>query len=181
MNSCNLVRLLNTSEQRDESTVEINSFLSKKNYHYDFSFENVDSTSNSLTDDHYRLNDSATNYSFIQLRIFDPVGNLYSGYSQCMGSFNNRKFIDSLPPTKNAYPFLNTELKFQDELDLIDIDPNTKLKVIEAAKKYEYTFVVYWTIWTNYFSKHVLQQVSRIKAKEPDKVLVILVNVAKEK
>jgi hypothetical protein len=181
LNSCDLIRLLNTSEQNDESTEEINSFLRKRKYKYDYSFENVDSTSDSLARPKYRLNNDRTNYAFIQLRIFKSNGELYSGYSQCMGNFNNRKFIDSLPPTKNTYPYINTELLFENELDLINISPGIKSQIIDKSKKYDYTFVVYWTIWTNYFSEHVLHEVSKMKAEFPDKVLVILVNTAKEK
>ncbi len=55
------------------------------------------------------------------------------------------------------------------------------MKVTKASKGYSYTFVVYWTKWTNYFSKHLLKEVSRIKRQFPDKVLVILINTAKDK
>jgi len=181
LSSCDLIRLLNTSEQKNESTEEINLFLKKKKYNYDFSFENIDSTSSLLTGSNYRLNDSNKKYSFIQLRIYDSTGYLYTGFSQCMGSFNEKKIIDRLPPLKNNYPFLNTKLRLEDELDLINIDSGSKLKLIEEFAEFDYVFVVYWTIWTKYFSKHVLKQVSKIKGKEPDKVLVLFVNTAKEK
>ena len=98
-----------------------------------------------------------------------------------MDSFNKNKIIDKLPPPKNTYPFLNTNLKLINEFDLINIDSTTKSKIINESRHYNYTFVVYWTIWTNYFSKHVLKKVSKIKNKEPNKVLVILVNTAKDK
>lgn len=181
LNSCDLVRLLNTSKEQDESAEEINKFLSKHRYKYDYSFENIDSTSYLLKSPKHRINNDSTSYSYIQLRIYDSIGKLYSGYSQCMGNFNERKIIDSLPPTKNTYPFLNKELEFKDELDLIDISTETKLQVINDSQKYEYVFVVYWTMWTNYFSKHVLREVSKIKSTDSNKVLVIFINVAKEK
>ena len=179
--SCDLVRLLNTSEQKDESANEIHSFLSKHKYKYDYSFENIDSTSNLLKTSKYRINNDSVKYSFIQLRIYSSNGKLYSGYSQCMGDFNNRKIIEGLPPSKNTHPFLNSLLEFNNELDLINISSETKSDIIDLASKYDYTFIVYWTIWTNYFSKHVLREVSKIKSKYPDKVLVILVNTSKDK
>ncbi len=180
-NSCNLIRLINTSAENNESTEEINSFLSKRKYHYDYSFENIDSTSYLLADSKYRINDSNSRYSLIQLRIYNSDGDFYSGYSQCMGSFNERKIFDSFPPKKNNYPFLNTELKLVNELELINASTETKQKVFEKAKQYDYTFVVYWTIWTNYYSKHIMKEVSKIKKKEPDRVLVIFINTAKDK
>lgn len=181
LNSCNLIRLLNVSEETEENNEQIKLFLSKHKYCYDYSFENIDSTSILLKSSKYRINNDSIRYSFIQLRIYDSIGNLYSGYSQCMGNFNNRKFLDSLPPSKNSYPYLNTKLKFKDELDLLNISPSVKLQVIEEIKKNKYIFVVYWTIWTNYFSKHVLREVSKIKSSNPSKVLVIFVNTAKDK
>ncbi len=180
-NSCTLVRLLNTKSQDDESSEEIAAFLKKKKYSYDYSFENIDSTANLLLQADHRINDSSAQYSFIQLRVYDSLGSLYSGYSQCMGNFNKRIILDSLPPRKNPYPFLNKDLKFEAELDLINIDDETKRTIMKEAREYDYTFVVYWNIWTNYFSKHLLKDVSKAKKKYPDKVLVILVNTAIDK
>lgn len=181
LNSCNLIRLLNTSEQKDESAEEIETFLSKKKYSFDYSFENIDSTSNLLSKEKYRLNDSNVNYSYIQLRIYDSTGNLYSGYSQCMGSFNKKKIIDSFPPSKNTFPFINKDLKFINELNLIKLDSLTKNRILTNYNEYDYVFVVYWTIWTQYFSKHVLKEVSKVKQRESEKILVILVNTAVKK
>jgi hypothetical protein len=172
---------LNTSEQKNESKDEIDSFLTKRKYHFDYSFENIDSTSNLLTDEKYRINDSNVNYSYIQLRVYDSIGKFYSGYSQCMGDFNKRNFIDSFPPSKNTYPFLNNDLNFENELDLIYIDSTLTDGILKMSKTYDYTFVVYWNIWTNYFSKHVLREVSKMKRKHPNRVLVIFVNTAIEK
>lgn len=179
--SCDLIRLLNTSEEKDESSEQIQAFLSKHKYKYDFSFENTDSTSRLLKTPPYRLIDSdSIKYSYIQLRVYDSTGNLYSGYAQCMGNFNEKRFIDSFPPIKNSHPFLNTGLKFRNELDLVNAGLVTKSRVLEEAKKYEYTFVVYWTIWTNSFSERVLREVSELKSDHPDKILVIFVNTARD-
>ncbi len=55
LNSCNLIRLLRTSAENIESSEEISAFLSKKKYKYDYSFENIDSTSMLLKTEKYRL------------------------------------------------------------------------------------------------------------------------------
>ena len=178
--SCNLIRLLNTSEEKDEKTEEIHAFLKKHNYQFDYSFENTDSTAKLLRSPKYRVNNDSLRYSYIQLRIYDSMGTLYSGYSMCMGNFDKRKFIDSIPPAKNSYPFINTHLKFENELEVVDINPETKAKVLEESASYDYVFVVYYTIWSNYFSKHVLKEVSKAKARYRDKIMVIFVNVAKD-
>jgi hypothetical protein len=181
LNSCNLIRLLNTSKEENEDIEKIQKFLSKHNFTYDFIFENTDSTAYLLKDPKYRINNDSIKYSYIQLRIYDSKGDLYTGLSQCMGNFNKKFFLDSFPPSKNLYPFLNNNLKFINELDLINISEQTKKQVIEFSNSYDYTFVVYWTIWTNYFSKHVLREVSKIKRSYPSKVCIIFINTAKEK
>jgi hypothetical protein len=167
------------SKENDEKTEEINAFLKKHKYEFDYSFENTDSTAKLLRSPKYRINNDSLRYSYIQLRIYDSVGDLHSGYSICMGNFDQRKFIDSIPPSKNKHPFLNTSLKFENELDVIDITPETRNKVLKESGSYDYVFVVYYTIWSNYFSKHVLKEVSKVKARNRDKIMVILVNVAR--
>ena len=179
--SCDLIRLLNTSEEKNESSSEISSFLKKHKYAYDYSFESIDSTYHLMKTAEHRINNDSLRYSYIQLRIYDKAGNLYSGYSQCMGNFNQRKIIDSIPPAKNTNPFLNQKLQFKDELDSLYITPEARHKLLEDTQKYDYTFVVYYTIWTNYFSEHVLSEVSKTKRSNPDKIRVVLVNTAREK
>lgn len=179
LSSCNLVRLINTTEENNETVEEIEEYLSKHKILYDYSLQNIDSTSHLLRQQKYRINDSSSVYSYIQLRIFDSEGNLYSGYSQCMGSFNEKHFIKELPPDRNEYPFINNDLIFENELDLVKINPESEGAILKEYKNYDYIFLVYWNIWTNYFSKHVLKEVSKIKEEYSDNVLVILVNTAK--
>jgi len=179
--SCNLMRLINTTEEKNESALEIDKYLTKHKILYDYSFQNIDSTSHLLKREKYRINDSSSIYSYIQLRVFDSLGELYSGYSQCMGSFNKKRFIEELPPKRNEYPFINNNLIFENELELIELDTEVKNTILKEYRRYNYIFVVYWNIWTNYFSRHVLKEVSRIKELNKGEVLVLLVNTAKDK
>jgi hypothetical protein len=179
--SCGFIRLLNTSEEKDENSYEIDKFLKKHNYLYDFSFQSIDSLNYLKKSETYKINLMNNKVEYIQLRVFDSIGRLYTGFSQCMGDFNKKVIIDSFPPKKNTYPFLNNNLNFQNELKLIDASESVKNEVREISSKTSYTFVVYYTIWTNYFSKHVLKEVSKIKAKYKNRVLILFVNTAKNK
>lgn len=181
ISSCDLIRLINTTEEKNESDTQIEKYLSKHKIHYDYCLKNIDSTSHLLKHEKYRINDSSSTYSYIQLRIFDSLGELYSGYSQCMGNFNKRHFISELPPKKNNYPFINKDLLFENELDLVEINSDLRNKILKEYRNYNYIFVVYWNIWTNYFSRHVLKEVSRIKEIHTGEVLVLLINTAKDK
>ncbi len=176
--SCNLILLLQMTEPNDESTIEVNRFIKK--YKYDHSLFADDSKSWMQKTKTYGINNDTTKYSYIQLRIYNRDGSLYSAYSQCMGDFNKRNFVDSFPLKKNDYPFINSQLKFKNEMDLLALSSETKEQILNKSQKYKYTYVVYYAIWTNSLSKHVLKEVSKIKSKHPNDVMVILVNLARD-
>jgi hypothetical protein len=176
--SCNIIRLLQLKDSNNESTIEVNRYL--KHHKYDYSLFADDTKSWMQKTKTYGINNDTSKYSYIQLRIFNRDGSLHSAYSQCMGDFNSRNFVDSFPLKKNDYPFVNTQLKFKNELDLLLLNSETKEQILVKSEKYNYTYVVYYTIWTSYFSKHVLKEVSKIKKKHPNEALVILVNMARD-
>ena len=176
--SCNLIHILHMSERNDESKEEVDRFLKK--YNYDFSLFADDSKSYLHKTKIHGINDDTTKYSYIQLRIYNRDGSLYSAYSQCMGDFNSRNFMDSFPLKKNDYPYVNQQLRLKNEMDLVDLSSESKEQILDKSANYNYTYVVYYASWTSYFSKHVLKKVSQIKTKYPDDVCVVLVNLAKD-
>ena len=175
--SCNLIRILQMSEPNDESAIEVNRFIKK--YKYDYSLFADDSKSWMQKTKMYGINNDTTKYSYVQLRIYNRDGSLYSAYSQCMGDFNKKNFVDSFPLKRNDYPFINKQLKFNNEMDLLDLSTETKEKILLQTGNYKFTYVVYYSIWTNYASKHVLKEVSKIKSKKPNDVMIVLVNLAR--
>ncbi len=177
--SCNLIRILQTKEPNDESKIEVNRYLKK--YNYDYCLFADDTKSWMQKTKTYGINNDTTKYSYIQLRIFNRDASLHSAYSLCMGDFNCRNFVDSFPLKKNDYPFINNQLNFKNELDLLVLNSETKEQILVQSEKYKYTYVVYYVIWTSSFSKHVLREVSKIKSKHPNEALVILVNMAKDR
>ncbi len=183
LSSCTTLQIIHIGLQKkdDETSKEFNAYLKRHRIKYDYSLELIDSTAYLLKDSLYRLDNAvSTKYSLIQLRIYDSKGNLYSGYSQCTGDFNSRKILNGFPPAKSSYPFVNTKLKFKNEFDLIVLSAEQKASIIEKAENSNYVFVVYWNIWTRYLSRNVLREVSYLKKKYKEDVLVILVNVARD-
>jgi hypothetical protein len=177
--SCNLIRILQMSEPNDESTIEVNRYLKK--YKYDYSLFADDSKSWMQKTKMYGINNDTTKYSYVQLRIYNRDGSLYSAFSQCMGDFNKRDFVDSFPLKRNDYPFINEQLKLKNEMDLLDLSSERKEQILSRSGNYKFTYVVYYAIWTSYLSKHVLKEVSKIKSKNPNDVMVVLVNLARDK
>jgi hypothetical protein len=98
-----------------------------------------------------------------------------------MGDFNKRDFVDSFPLKRNDYPFINEQLKLKNEMDLLDLSSERKEQILSRSGNYKFTYVVYYAIWTSYLSKHVLKEVSKIKSKNPNDVMVVLVNLARDK
>lgn len=63
----------------------------------------------------------------------------------------------------------------------MDIDEAQKLKLLAECEKYDYTMVLYWNIWSNYFSRVVLDAASEYRLKHNsnnESVQVILINTA---
>jgi hypothetical protein len=98
-----------------------------------------------------------------------------------MGDFNDRNFVDSFPLKKNDYPYVNAQLSFKNELDFLALKTETKEQILLQSMHNKYTYVVYYAIWTSWAAKHVLRRVSKIKREHPTEVLVLLVNVARDK
>lgn len=88
--------------------------------------------------------------------------------------------MNGFPPAISSYPFVNTNLKFKNEFDLIALSAEEKASIIKKAENSNYVFVVYWNIWTRYFSRNVLREVSHLKKKYKEDLVVVLVNVAKD-
>lgn len=177
--SCNIIRILQMSEPNDESAIEVNRYLKK--YEYDYSLFADDTKSLMQKTKIYGINNDTTKYSYVQLRIYNRDGSLYSAYSQCMGDFNKRNFVDSFPLKRNDYPFINQQLKFKNEMDLLNLSSERKEQILSQSVNYKFTYVVYYAIWTSYASKHLLKKVSKIKLKHPNDVMVVLVNLARDK
>jgi len=186
LNSCgtvkpiDLIRLMNLGEENNETIEEANKYLDKKNIKHDESILLNDEMFGKNTPNKCKIDTALKGSSYIQVRIFDSTGNLYTAYTQCMGSFMENNFLNGFPPNKNNYPFFNKSLNFITNLDLMAISNKKKEEFILNNKSHSYTLVVYWNIWTKSFSKKVLKKVSKYKKKYGDKVYVILCNSAKD-
>lgn len=178
LTSCNIIRILQLKEPNDESVQEVSKFI--KHYNYDFSVFADDSKYWMQKSKAYGINDDTSKSSQVQVRIYHPNGSLYSAYSQCMGDFNDRNFVDSFPLKKNDYPYVNAQLSFKNELEFLALQTETKEQILLQSMHHKYTYVVYYAIWTSWAAKHVLKQVSKIKKEHPTEVLVLLVNVARD-
>ena len=123
------------SEPNDESAIEVNRYIKK--YKYDYSLFADDTKSLMQKTKIYGINNDTTKYSYVQLRIYNRDGSLYSAYSQCMGDFNKRNFVDSFPLKRNDYPFINQQLKFKNEMDLLNLSTERKEQILSQSVNYK--------------------------------------------
>jgi len=181
ISSCQIIHLLNTKNPNNESAEEVNQFLKRKKILFNENLFLNDSLIELRKTKKYLLSDSNNIASYIEVRVFDSIGNLYTAFSQCYNDFKDKKFIYGMPINKNNYPFFNKNLKFENEILLTDITDIEKKRVILESQKYKYSIVVYWNIWTNHFSKKVLKDLSKLKQEYKNEIYLVLCNSAYNK
>lgn len=183
-----LVYYIQVGESHDDSLSEINEYLDKNKFStYDYSFKLIDSLGYLLHTEKHMVNtwklERGGRASAVELKIYNPEGDLANAYSQCFGPFKKLNILDSYPPRIIPHLPINYDLKFEDELDLWDIDNEMKNRIIAESQESTYVFVMYWNIWTKHFSKVVLKELeSYMATHDPDrtKFLYILVNNARD-
>ena len=72
----------------------------------------------------------------------------------------------------------NRSLKFENELLLLDLNEEVKNDILFKNSQKKFTFVVYWNIWSNHFSKVILKNLKKYltKFQMQENSLIILVN-----
>lgn len=172
-----------TKEPVAKSVAEVNGYLQQENMtYYDYSILLPKESVDSLSATNHALNlwklERNVPQSAIQLRVYNSSGQLVNGYSQCYGNMN-RVNILSEKDSKQFDQFPNNySLQFSSEIKLWNI-PSEQQKAIKKAHSHmRYTFVIYWNIWSNYYSKVIFKNLekylSRFQMRE--EVLIILVN-----
>ncbi len=181
--SCTFIHYLNTKEITDRNEEEITHYLKSNKFDfYDYSFVLHEISIDSLSTKNHVLDlwkhQKQMEQSTIQIRVYNSSGNLINGYTQCYGNINRINIL-SQKETKRFNQFPNNySLVFKNELSLLNISEKTKDEIKLKNRQRTYTIVVYWNIWSNYFSKITLRKVKQyLKNFEmQDEVLIILIN-----
>lgn len=177
---------MQTDTPQNESIEEIDEYLIKNKFQsHQYSFLRVDSLAYLFSTERHGLDtwklERGVKQSAIQLRIYDNKGNFFNAYAQCYGPLKKFNILDSNPPRLIQHFPNNQNLKFEHEFELWEIDETTKQKIIAESKTHTYTFVLYWNIWTNYYSKVVFKEIEKYIKKhqaEDFSILYIIVNNA---
>ena len=123
---------------------EVDEFLRKRHYHYDYSLLTVDSLFYKHAEKKYNNEviystiavGQSTKWALLQARVYNADGTYYSSYSQCMGDFESKKFLKNYPPTNALiHSNINKDLLQKNEFDLVHTDSTQVKSILDQAKK----------------------------------------------
>lgn len=182
--SCSFFRYMNTSSPTNEKLDDIEKYFNQNQIDfYDYSFLLIDSLIDSLSTPKHAINtwklERGTTESVIQLKVYDSTGQLINGYSQCFGEFSKLNILKKKDLVYFNYLPINYNLKLEDEFKLIEISEQEIDDIQKTNRNSKYTMVVYWNIWSNYYSKVIFKELKRyLKEYESEDfpVMVIIVN-----
>lgn len=183
-----ITRAIATTKQQNESDEEIAAFLGKHKINYDYSFDMVDSLWRALSTDTLGLElnkiEAGQSASPMQVRVYDQNGDFLTGHAQCFGDFKKLNILDSYPPRIIERLPINRDLKFHYELFMMNTTTQTKSILLVETPEFDYTIVVYWNIWSNYYSKVILEAASDYTIHQNEAghhIRLILINSAIDK
>lgn len=180
--SCSFIHYMGTKEVVDKSKSDIDHYLLQNKVLYsDYNLLLKDELIDSLSTKKHAVNlwqyEHGTKQSTIQLRIYDSVGKLVNAYVQCYGEFKKLNILAEKPfKTFSNIPL--ADLQFNDNLELWSLTESEVQEILTKASEKKYTFVIYWNIWSNYYSRVMLKELRKYlkKYQMKDEVLIILVN-----
>jgi hypothetical protein len=181
--SCSFLHYMGTKSTVDKSKLEVENYLVKNKVGFqDYNLFIKDELIDSLSSKKHAVNlwqfEHGVEQSTIQLRIYDSLGVLVNGYVQCYGEFKRLNILSEKPFKTFSHLPTNFDLRFRDNLDLWNISESDRQAILVKASKKKFTFVVYWNIWSNYYSKIILKKLKKYlkEFQMKNDVLIILVN-----
>src|SRR5690554_3700766 len=183
LNSCGFIHYMGTKERVDKEEEEIIEYLNKIKFDtYNYSLRMQPFFLDKLADsshvlDLYKL-ERNIEQSTMQIRVFNPKGELITGYTQCSGDLNLINILRKEEFVRYDNWFNNYALNYKDEFELFVISEEKKNKILRESEG-KNRIVIYWNIWSNHYSKIMLKKTKKyIKKFDPDmtNTFVIIVN-----
>lgn len=170
-------------EKTPECTSEYNSFLLKNGIDTTYSYQLSYNYRDSLSLEKYAINlyklKSNTKASPIQIRFYSIDGELLNGYEQCFGDIYRFSLLDSLPMKHAPWLPINYKLNLNNDLNLINLRIDERNKILMQKDKHKFVIIVMYSVWANWYSKHILKAVkSYIKKYGEANFLFIKVNTS---
>lgn len=181
--SCGFIHFMGTKQIEDKTEQEVDAYLNKIDFNdYDYSFLLPKQRFDSLGKKRHVLDlwkyEHQSQQSTIQIRIYGQEGEFLNGYAQCYGDMKKVNILSEVD-FKNYKQFPNnTELIFKDELLLWELEDTIESNILDVQKNRKYTFVIYWNVWSNYYSKIIFKKLDKYLKNYNNRndSLIILVN-----
>ncbi len=180
--SCSFIHFIGTKNILPKTPEEVEDYLkANKIDYYDYSFVttvNLDTLSSKKHILNLWKYERDREESLIQLRVYNSTGNLINGYTQCYGEMYRGNIL-SEKETKFFRCFPNNySLIFSDELSMLNISDEQKKELLQKNSEKDKTFVIYWNIWSNAYSKIIFKKLKKYLRKYDmrDQSLIILIN-----
>jgi hypothetical protein len=183
LNSCSLIHFLSFKDQGIETPVAYTKFLLQNGIDTTFSFQLSPEYYDSLSTKKYALNLYKTTHnshaSPIQIRFYSNEGKLLNGWEQCFGEITKFPLLDSVPMKKVSHLPINYDLNLNNDLNLLNISSSKRKLIMVQSKKYDYTIIAMYSIWSGWYSKHALKVVNKyINENGKEKILFIKMNTS---
>lgn len=178
LQSCSLLHFFSVSEKNNEQIEEINSYLLNLSVDTTYSFKINPLYVDSLSTQKFAINTyklkNKVPASPVQLRMYNNKGEFLFGWEQCFGDLQRLGILDSLPFKNIEHLPINRQLSFDNDLEIINNTNDYKELLIKQNKIYDFTIIVYWTIWTGWYSKSTFKQINEYLKKHPDYTFLII-------
>ncbi len=181
--SCSFIHFMGTKDPVDKSESEIANYLQQEGFEFhDYSFQLPKENIDSLGVKNHVLDvwkfERGTEQSTIQLRIYDSTGHLINGYAQCYGEMNRINILSEKEFKKFTQFPNNYALVFSDEPKIWNLSFAQQQIIQNKSAEKKYTFVIYWNIWSNHYSKVIFKNLKKYLNKYDmrENSLIIFVN-----
>lgn len=182
LSSCGLAHYMGTKDPVDKTDAEIADYLAKIKFRdFDFSLKLNDLKYKCLDEKKHAIDnwkfERGTEQSTIQVRVYDSLGRLVTGYTQCYGDLKRLNIFKSENFRKIKHLPNNYNLKLIDEFEIWDLKTSDSLSILNEISNKK-TIIIYWNIWSNYYSKIIFKELRKYLKKYDNRgqLSIILVN-----
>lgn len=162
--SCGIYHYFSVKDRSSESNLLYNRFLLKNGIDTTYSYQLAVNYKDSLSLEKYAINlyklKSGGKAAPIQIRLYSPDGRLLNGYEFCFGDINKFSLLDSLPMKKVPWLPINYNLNLYNDLNLLNISNDERTKILLQKDKHRFVIIAMYSVWVNWYSKHVLGAVN---------------------
>jgi hypothetical protein len=163
---CSLAHYLSIGKRSVETASGYDRFLCDLKADTGFSFQLKAGYLDSLsTSRNFCLNlykfDRGAAASMVQIRMYDRLGRLASGWEHCYSDLWHYDLFDSVPMRRIRHHPTNYDLTLLNDLGMISMDSATRQKTLSEIRSHDYTILLLYSVSMGWYSKDAIKKCSR--------------------